>query len=450
MNLHVAWKILICAGVFIVSAGIVQAEENYHARIGLGQAYVLEKTDILDGLGPGVDIYKPIDPACFDEVDHEASEKDIFYYEQISDLAEYIRGQANLSGSKKDITGRTIAGTLNAVYSGAKYTTAKITGVSLDVISYTRMHTLNPNCMTTDQLDEQFKKDFAELPVVVTDPHVATSWEPYRTFINRYGSHVMTAVYIGSRLQQWSLAKSSSNYNYSNFAARACAQVEGPSGSGYSAQGCAGYTQEQKQKSLSFDMQTKLYVLGGTQETRAQLLNHRTPELLEKFVQEADIADQPIRRGFKPIAEIMSYASGIKGYKNIAQNMDAYYRGFYGFGCLPSVAPHTEVYLQKFVNVSSGGLPSFACQIAAEGCHAEKTDCHIGGAIASECYCYGPSCIIRGHSSTGRLMSIAQKDKNHSGTNEGVNQSCYYTIGAKCECNTKWGATANIWLQSER
>ena len=41
------------------------------------------------------------------------------------------------------------------------------------------------------------------LPTAINDPSIADSWEQYNLFVNKYGSHVLTKVHLGARLQHF-------------------------------------------------------------------------------------------------------------------------------------------------------------------------------------------------------------------------------------------------------
>ncbi|KAL2619900.1 hypothetical protein R1flu_000105 [Riccia fluitans] len=56
-------------------------------------------------------------------------------------------------------------------------------------------------------LKSDFLKDFQGFPVTVKDPHTDSAWGPFRDFMNKWGSHIVTAAYTGVVFQSWSSAK---------------------------------------------------------------------------------------------------------------------------------------------------------------------------------------------------------------------------------------------------
>ena len=135
-----------------------------------------------------------------------------------------------------------------------------------------------------------------------------------------------------------------------------------------------------------------------------------------------------------------------------AVNLQAAYEGWLAVGC-PVAKDGREIAYQRMAieGTSSLGINTYKCVLSRSGCRTDD-DCHIGGLIASQCYCYGPGCIEQDSNSpvAGTFRNKVRATKE-GGTSEGVNSACYYKPGVYCDCDKSWSGgllDRNIYQQS--
>merc|ERR1712226_619324 len=111
------------------------------------------------------------------------------------------------------------------------------------------------------------------------------------------------------------------------------------------------------------------------------------------------------------------------------------YEGWLATGCPKLTTNNDLVYQRMAISNPSADIKTYQCEAAKTGCYHDS-DCHIGGAIASQCYCYGASCIDTGDEVSGTDMRRSKVRGNKSGkTKSGVNNACTYHIGVTCRCH---------------
>ena len=330
-----------------------------------------------------------------------------------------------------------------------------VAGSSINVYTLTDYYEISKNCLNNVQFSKEFEKDFGRLPTAIKDPYKRSSWVDYDTFLKKYGSHVLKTVHRGSRMVQWTFAKKTTKYSEEEFTLKACidlAQVPTQAGL-LNVNACGNYSTEEIQRASRMTTSKKLTLLGGATETRSNLQEKLTPELLAQFLREADTHPSPAIYKFTSIWDVLK--GRFFGERNAsfvrALNLKAYYEGMLDFGC--QYQARGSVVLRKFIRTSSGQLPYYACSIPPRGCQSDD-DCSIGGLIGTVCYCYGRSCLDRQSVSdfSSKIKEQRVIRRHQSGSyNSGINNSCYYAVPVKCDCNYNWReGWKNIWPAGEK
>ena len=272
--------------------------------------------------------------------------------------------------------------------------TLQVSGLSLDLYALKESMVFSQHCQNTLPLSKTFLDDFQKLPAKVADPNDKNDWLPYDSFLKKYGSHIVNEINRGSRLRQWTFASSSKTYTERDFNVRACIDLSSDTGS-LDVDACTDITSKEKQEVEKLTMSDTLILKGGTAETRAQLREKRTAELIENFMCEAQSSPGNVLFKFTSVWDILKERFLGASDDNLARslNMEAYYSAVLDFGCTPQASgdKKNNVNLRWLEQNAEAKLPEFSCKIAALGCQKDS-DCHIGGA-GSVCYCYGPSCV---------------------------------------------------------
>lgn len=324
-------------------------------------------------------------------------------------------------------------------------------------------------CMGVHNIDPKYLKAFESLAAInrkkVSAP---ASWAPYVEFLKSQGSHIIMQQQIGSSFQHWESSTSAAKDIANSLEAKACAEVEGTSGdSGWSVNGCAAYTKEEKEQSLKTESNGYDMIRGGTAMTRQALQKDFTKKNLDAFIDSSAKGDQVVQAQFTPVWEALSQIytplckkqkQGSKACQNLqrAVNLQAAYEGWTAVGCEEKTAGEgdNKITYQRMAvaGTTSLGIATYKCAAKKTGCYSGKTDCHIGGLIGSQCYCYGPTCLQKGAAIAGTdLFRSDVQGSQSGGTNDDVNQSCKYQIGVYCDCDYGWSdglPDRNLYLQS--
>ncbi|CAH3122772.1 unnamed protein product, partial [Pocillopora meandrina] len=246
---------------------------------------------------------------------------------------------------------------------------------------------------SSEKMESTLVEDFLDylenLPLMVETPWFHNSWKEYRTFLNKYGSHVITSVKRGSRFQQMVFAESSESYSERDFQMKACISAAGPTPIGkLDISACSNGTSSKRSKASKMSISEKRFAREGLRATSGELANGETSaELIKKLIKEADEATSPIQYTFVPISSILQsrFKPGSKNYIR-ATNLD-YYNGFLNYGCTykkksnllnfkNSTKPEDQRRNVQNSNVQSQRKVAMATMIV--------TTCLVSGAIAEE------------------------------------------------------------------
>lgn len=408
---------------------------NETAQI-VGNTFYLPRINLLETITGGQNIFNSTTlPKCITQTNIQDDHNILEWYKDNEVLYRAVADEAGLSGSYGGSF--TLKTSLDSVYSTESWKVTEVKSSSLDYGSYKEIVEINKVCaFNRSMLTANFMTDLNSLPTMIGDPSDVDSWEAYDQFINKYGSHVLSKVHLGARLQHFATTESSSSYNESAFMARLCLDVEGADpGQKFSVTGCEAFSKDDRQASEEYNMNLASFIRGGDPNLRAKLQVSLDPTTIEQFIASAQNITNPIQYGFTPLWEVVSQLDTPKTdmyYR--AVNMMTYYSGFMEYGC-PKRFTTGGYTLQQLVELPQE-RGHFQCQFAKEGCHKDS-DCHIGSVTV--CYCYGDTCVK--NDQFGRPQSQTAKTGSY---NEGVNESCHYQVGVHCGCRP-FGNTTVAW-----
>lgn len=375
--------------------------------------------------------------------------------ESMEELTRKTSSSFELSGSYT--TARlTARGSVSAMTGADTSSTQRVTSTHMDITTPTRTVDFNQrgrDCFAKDNVDPSDVQQFEALPLIHADRAGQQSeWDPYVVYLQRLGSHIQVRQVLGSRFQRWESSNASTSDILNILKAKACAAVEGknPSNAGWSVDGCAAYSSEQREKASQTHSEWRQIVMGGIGRTRAALTQEVSKERVDAFIASGARGDQPIRYGFKPVWELWIHiysplcsGGSAKDCGNLqrAYNLKTAYEGVLAIGCpeqkdgnggiVQAIAPAGEP--------NSLGIQAYGCFAERTGCRS-NSDCRVGGA-GTACYCYGPSCLDQGEGIAGTtLFRTRVRGSQEGGFRHGVNNSCRLRggIGNTCSCNTTW------------
>lgn len=202
---------------------------------------------------------------------------------------------------------------------------------------------------------QNFLADLSYLPADIANPSTTSSWSEYEWFLNKYGSHIVSKVYLGARLEHFATAESSSSYDESDFKARLCLDVEGLTpGKVFTVNGCNSFSKERREEAKQYNMRTVTHIRGGDPLIRSKLHTNLDPTTVEELIESASSFPNPIKYEFMPIWKVLQSLGGPDEetyYK--ALNLHAYYSGFRGFQCEERKSPSGKFILPTIYRITS-------------------------------------------------------------------------------------------------
>jgi hypothetical protein len=280
-------------------------------------------------------------------------------------------------------------------------------------------------------LKDDFMKDFRRLPVYVKDAHDDRSWIPFRDFMNKWGSHIVDTAYTGAVYQSWSTAKSSNNYRQGQMEAKACMKAEGLKGRALEA--CNRYSESDREEASRLTTFDTKRVRGGTAETRRQLERDLvTSDLLEKFLREDHVDEQPVRYEYMPVWDfLLERSDRDSDDAKRALALQGYYEGWKATGCPLVVTTgqlnnNAQMMVPEYTK-SKQPTGRYLCIRRCQGCHDYNNDCHFDASQAC-CRAYGPSALRPG---AGDYVVRATDWNSGWCSND---NGCKYSVGSGCHC----------------
>jgi hypothetical protein len=310
-----------------------------------------------------------------------------------------------------------------------------------------------------DNLTDDFKNAVSDLSrYKVKEPDNPSSWIPYRAFLDSWGTHVMTSIHFGSKIEVYESLQSNDEDTANILQVKTCLKMHEDL-SKISAGVCSNISEVDKRKANSLITTFKPYILGGDDNIRKQIsiiyLDDKTPsaQLLNDFISSSDKSNQAIGYTFVPIWKVMQKmnfrncindtleGASISTNCNIIQmaiNLEAAF-AFDTIDCQTLKAYDNKIY-QQFREMSSNSeFKDYQCFAAKTGCTSSSKDCHFntGG---KGCITYGPGALEKGEEyklSPGNYRTTIQGDKGSTDTYKGINNSCHHGFWG-CTCNYDW------------
>ena len=322
-------------------------------------------------------------------------------------------------------------------------TDRRVTGNSLYFVASYRQDILNRDCLEHRKyFDETFLDSFKSLPVNILQPRIKSDWKEYDVFLKKHGSHIFTSISIGSMINQMAFAETSDSYSERDFRVKSCMSL-GMATFGIGM--CSGIDKSEESRVSKMNMRGELVIKGGTAETRNELIKNRTPDLIQKFMNEANATNAAIQYTFTSTWDILqSLYVGMDTDNFIrAVNLEFYYLGFLNYGCdLQKDMGGQDLQMFNLAKHSSPTSPQYECSLAPEGCH-RNDDCHVKA--FSRCRCYGSSCIKYGEVTldTGKKKKTAHVNRDNTSL-KGYGCS-YKSSKAQCYCTDESKERTVVW-----
>ena len=341
---------------------------------GLGKLVFPPNINLLDDFQEKENsIFDPLPSECFKKIINTTKSSSKFdYYKNTNALYKSLATESSLSASLTSTF--TLGATVSVATKSKSSEKSEVSGISLIKQALAEKIYVNKECLTSAKmstLNKEFMESLSSLPLKIKEPWLHNSWKPYSTFLEKYGSHVITSKETGSRFQQMVFAESSESYSQRDFQVKACILAAGPTNVGkLNVSACSSVNSSEILKAKNMSTSETRFVRGGLRDTNSALTKGTSAELIEKLMNEADDAPSPVQHTFRPIWEILKdrFKTGSKNHIR-ATILQYYYSGYLGYGCLYSKSGDVEVQKFDYTKQSESKKPEFECSLAKEGCH---------------------------------------------------------------------------------
>ena len=437
-----------------------KSQPSDHIMEELGKAIYLRKINLLADFSENEEtVFEKIPSNCFTEKELHYSGSNFDYYKNTKAFYSKMATGASLDASLQSTF--TLGFTLSSSSSSESSSKMEVSGMSLNILALKKKIFVRKECLNNveiSKLTKNFLDEYEALPKLINKPWESNSWQAYKKFLDKFGSHIVLSVKRGASIKQTTFAQSSESYSQRDFQIKSCVSLAGPTSVGkVGVEACANISKTEKNRVSKMNTQGKLIVLGGTKNTRNALLNQRTKELIEKLMNEADESDAAVEHSFTSIWDVLRSRSkyGTDNYIR-AVNLQNYYFGYLNYGCQESkstalLSGGKRLYFRKFDYTKSSRpeSPEFSCTLAKEGCHRSH-DCHYR--VGVYCGCYGDTCVR--HKSekqdTGVSKYTAHANREKSWRWHGCGWKKHLKW-SKCECkNRDFDQRIAVWTLLSR
>jgi MAC/Perforin domain len=433
---------------------------------GLGQGFDLRKINIIDpkDLQSGTKIFKNLNilnnPECFQSGPYQSDKYSEFIAKSTNELISSLATANNISGSAP-IQKASLTVTADTVSKSESRKVENIQTCMKSIVDgYASLNFLQgPNCRRKN-LEPDFEKSIKELSKVkITDPYKSESWAEYKSFLNRWGTHVLTSVYFGSKIEIFESLESSNLETEKLLTIKACAKIHEDL-SKVKAGTCGNFQKNDIEKANKTITKNYYNVLGGNDDIRRKISviykDGGVPDsaLIEKFLKSSNESTQPITYNFQPIWNVLLSLSsdmciddtleglGTKSDScNLIQmsiNLEAAF-AFDTIDCQLQTTSEGKVYQEFRASNSGTDFTEYECFAAKTGCTSSSKDCHFNtGGIG--CIAYGQGALNVGPEyklNPGNFRTIIQGNKGSTDPYEGINNSCHHGSWG-CTCNYDW------------
>lgn len=270
---------------------------------------------------------------CTKEAQEDISTRGFQFYKDTEEFYSTLTTTSGLEGSLK--TDFSLGLTLDQVSKNVGGTNRTVTGNSLLFMASYRQDMLEKKCLNHENhLDKEFLESLETLPVSTREPWNSNAWKHYDVFLNKYGSHVITFILVGSVINQMAFAETEDFYTERDFQVKSCISLGVPLDTLFGV--CSSIDKSEISRVSKLSMRGELVIKGGTPETRNELINkNRTADLIEKFMNEANATNAAIQYSLTSIWDILQSLYVGKNHNNFvrAVNLEYYYLGFLNCGC---------------------------------------------------------------------------------------------------------------------
>ena len=162
---------------------------------GLGKIVFPPHINLLDDFQQKENIiFDPLSPECLTKKTLTSSSSKFHYYKNTNALYRSLATESSLSASLTSTF--TLGATVSVATKSKSSEKSEVSGISLIKQALAEKMYVDKNCLTNAKkstLNKEFMELFSTLPLKIKEPWLQNSWEAYSTFLETYGSHVITS-----------------------------------------------------------------------------------------------------------------------------------------------------------------------------------------------------------------------------------------------------------------
>ena len=135
--------------------------------------------------------FDPLPPKCFKKFINTTSSSNFDYYKNTKEFYTSLATESGLSASLTSTF--TLGATVSVATKSKSSEKSEVSGISLIKQALAEKIYVDKKCLTsakTSTLNEEFMEYLEELPLKIDHPWLPNFWEEYKTFLDKYGSHV--------------------------------------------------------------------------------------------------------------------------------------------------------------------------------------------------------------------------------------------------------------------
>eukprot|EP00884_Botryococcus_braunii_P003110 jgi/Botrbrau1/127/Bobra.0022s0113.1 len=269
----------------------------------------------------------------------------------------------------------------------------------------TSKYCLGVNLHLTNDFWSAFKKLPANMGTPELDASVIDSWRPYEEFVDKWGTHIVSEVHFGSKIELWASALMGASLTVDQLLKFAC-----HTGLGFfKAMGqCKAFTEADLNAAASFQANGRFICTGGTMESREQFRTVKDPISFGLFMASGKLGTTPVGFEYTPLWEVLEpYVVVSKEAEDDlarVKTLQTYYEAVVGLMCVNTQPQPGPSIKGMYLSPVAGHRGEFVCTRPCSGCASESQcsgSCKVKGmpnkALCLNCNLYNDCGVIAGY-----------------------------------------------------
>ena len=347
----------------------------------LGDAYYLPEIDIDSPLGGKLilkEAPKLDSDLIFVDTDPGGDKSTPFsYFKNFEELV------SNYSESTSAKAGLNIVGFFNAKstlernVSNKIASTKNVQSLFKNYVRNTGQVDLEHQRIKEGMLANEFVSAFIDLKLIPDNfeqQHDIDWWGPYTTFLQYWGSHVLTSIMYGARLEYRETVFDSNLNLEDSLKLKVCAEIDGGiSVAKFNAEGCEDINSSNTANQIVNSTEQTSQAWGPDMANPFDADPNERDEAIKRFMSKADTSTGGIKYSYTPIWSILEQIYSLdNSKKQRARNLKAAYLRL-AYDCNLVMDGSKVIQTMKMSSIDSGGIFNYGCWNAPFGCQGNNT-----------------------------------------------------------------------------